>query len=232
MTATPQKNAKSFKMFAAAVMACGLLAGGFMFSANGQDAITLSPAGLPVHKLVIEKQGGGSETFRVEVAEKSIDLQIGLMHRKHMDSDAGMLFYFGGGEGEVSFWMKNTLIPLDMVFIRGDGSVAHIHENAEPESLARVPSRFPVAAVLELNGGETARRGIKPGDQVKHAFFRAAETRPAVPVDAPAPQNMPEGDEPAPLPDALPDTDYDREDVPSVINDMQKPGLDSEAGQP
>lgn len=223
-------TASKFKIFTAAVLLCGALAGGVMLSGNGQATETVSPAGLPVHKIVIVKQGGGSETIRAEIAQKPMDLQIGLMHRKQMDSDAGMLFYFGGGEGEVSFWMKNTLIPLDMIFIRADGTVAHIHENAVPESLQSVPSRFPVAAVLELNGGESTKRGLKAGDKVEHAFFSGK----AKPQDLPPSHNkiQPLGEEPAPVPEALPDTEVAPDDVPSVIEELQKPGLDSETGQP
>src|SRR6218665_3340855 len=224
-------TASKFKILTAAVLLCGALAGGVMLPSTGQTSSeTVSPAGLPVHKIVSVKQGGGSETFLAEIAQKAIDLQVGLMHRKHMDSDAGMLFYFGGGEGEVSFWMKNTLIPLDMIFIRADGTIAHIHENAQPESLQSAPSRFPVAAVLELNGGESAKRGLKAGDKVEHAFFRA-KPKPQN-VQATENKTQPPGEEPAPVPEALPDTEVAPDDVPSVIEELQKPGLDSEARQP
>ena len=219
-----------FKIFTAALLVCGALAGGVMLSGNGQATESVSPAGLPVHNMVLVKADGTRQTIRAEIAQKPIDLQVGLMHRTHMDSDAGMLFYFGGGEGEVSFWMKNTLIPLDMIFIRGDGTIAHIHENAAPESLQGVPSRFPIAAVLELNGGESAKRGLKAGDKVEHVFFHAkAQTQDTA---TPPQQTQPLGEEPAPVPEALPDTQTPDEDVPSVIEELQKPGLDSETGQP
>ncbi len=229
MTAAKQTSIGRFKIFTAALLVCAALTGGFMLSANGQDADTVSPAGLAVHKLVIVKQDGTRETFRTEIAQKPIDIEIGLMHRKQMDSDAGMLFYFGGGEGEVNFWMKNTLIPLDMLFIRADGTIVHLHENAVPQSLERIPSRFPVAAVLELNGGEIAKRGFKAGDKVEHRFFHAAVPQSSA---EPANKTLPPGEEPAPVPEALPDTQTDNNDVPSVIDDLQKPGLDSETGQP
>ncbi len=229
MTTVKQAPIGRFKIFAAALLVCGALTGGFMLNANGQGADTVSPAGLAVHKLVIIKQDGTRETFRTEIAQKPIDIEIGLMHRKQMDSDAGMLFYFGGGEGEVNFWMKNTLIPLDMLFIRGDGTIVHLHENAVPQSLERIPSRFPVAAVLELNGGEIAKRGFKTGDKVEHRFFQAAAPQP---VTDTADQPLPPGEEPAPVPEALPDTQTENNDVPSVIDELQKPGLDSETGQP
>jgi len=70
-----------------------------------------------------------------------------------------------------TFWMKNTLIPLDMVFIAADGTVKHVHANAVPMSTDAIPSLYPVRAVLEINGGSAALLGIKPGDKVKHPIF-------------------------------------------------------------
>jgi uncharacterized membrane protein (UPF0127 family) len=67
--------------------------------------------------------------------------------------------------------MKNTLIPLDMLFIAGDGVIRHIHANATPLSTDTIPSQYPVRAVLEINGGTAGLLGIKPGDKVKHAIF-------------------------------------------------------------
>jgi uncharacterized membrane protein (UPF0127 family) len=176
------------RVFFVAAALSGALAGGLMLSvqAHSESREHVSPAGLRVDQLVIVKQDGLRENFNVEIAENGPDVQKGLMFRTDMPRDAGMLFYFGGGEGEVAFWMKNTLIPLDMIFIRGDGSIAHIHENAVPQSLQSVPSQHPVAAVLEINGGETAARGIQIGDRVDHPYFR--RTRPA----DPAPQQSPE----------------------------------------
>jgi len=81
-----------------------------------------------------------------------------------------MLFDFYQ-DAPVSFWMKNTLIPLDMVFIGGDGTIRHIHANAVPLTTDPVPSEFPVRAVLEINGGSAKLLGIKPGDKVKHPIF-------------------------------------------------------------
>jgi uncharacterized membrane protein (UPF0127 family) len=81
-----------------------------------------------------------------------------------------MLFDFYH-EQKVSFWMKNTLIPLDMLFIAGDGTIRHIHANAKPLSTDTIPSEYPVRAVLEINGGTAALLGIKPGDKVKHPIF-------------------------------------------------------------
>jgi|GEM_PF-128954 len=176
MTASSRtSSAKSRLTVVAMAGAVALLLGGVLmsFSAQSEQTPTFSPAGMRVEPLTIVKENGGRETFTVEVAETMRQLENGLMHRTELAKDAGMLFYFGGGEGEVSFWMKNTLIPLDMIFIRGDGVIVNIHESAEPHSLKSVPSRFPVMAVLEVNGGESRARGIQPGDRVEHHYFRA-----------------------------------------------------------
>ena len=88
-----------------------------------------------------------------------------------MAENHGMLFYFGGEEAGRRFWMKNTLIPLDMIFIKADGTIHHIHENAIPKDLTGVPSNGPVAAVLEINGGVSRKLELQKGDKVKHRFF-------------------------------------------------------------
>ena len=87
------------------------------------------------------------------------------MNRPAMDPDHGMIFPYTPPQ-EVAFWMKNTLIPLDMIFIRGDGTIGRIEENAVPLSLEPVPSMGQVVAVLEINGGRSAELGIAPGDKV------------------------------------------------------------------
>jgi len=108
--------------------------------------------------------------FDVELALNDAERARGLMFRDKLGPYDGMLFDFYQ-EAPVSFWMKNTLIPLDMVFIAGDGTIRHIHANAVPHSTDTVPSEFPVRAVLEINGGSAKLLGIKPGDKVKHPIF-------------------------------------------------------------
>jgi uncharacterized membrane protein (UPF0127 family) len=108
--------------------------------------------------------------FEVELATNDTERARGLMYRKQLGPYEGMLFDFYQ-EMPVSFWMKNTLIPLDMVFIAADGTVKHVHANAVPLTIDPVPSRFPVRAVLEINGGSAALLGIKPGDKVRHPIF-------------------------------------------------------------
>ena len=118
--------------------------------------------------------GSGRHEFTVEVAATPDQRARGLMFRRSLDKDAGMLFEFGSG-GRASMWMKNTLIPLDMLFIAADGTIESIAQRTVPHSLAAINSKGAVRGVLELNGGTTARLGIKPGDRVEHAMFGTAE---------------------------------------------------------
>jgi uncharacterized membrane protein (UPF0127 family) len=107
----------------------------------------------------------GRETFEVETATTREQIERGLMFRTHLSERHGMLFDFGP-EQEVRMWMKNTLIPLDMVFIAADGRVHRIEHNAVPRSLRLIPSDGPVRYVLELKGGDARRYGINPGDRI------------------------------------------------------------------
>ncbi|MCS6877519.1 MAG: DUF192 domain-containing protein, partial [Geminicoccaceae bacterium] len=100
------------------------------------------------------------------------ELARGLMFRTELPERQGMLFDFGT-EQPVFFWMRNTFIPLDMLFIGADGVIRHLHENAVPLSEEIIPSRYPVRAVLEINGGLARRLGIRAGDRVRHRIFRA-----------------------------------------------------------
>lgn len=119
--------------------------------------------------LAIETKGG-EQKFNIELALTQEEQMQGLMNRTSMAEDAGMLFYFGD-EAERGFWMKNTLIPLDLIFIKANGTIHHIHENAVPQDLTSIRSNGPVAAVLEINGGLAHKLGISVGNNVKHPFF-------------------------------------------------------------
>ena len=123
----------------------------------------------PVSQLAIVAANGRHE-FKVEVVSTPDKMAQGLMYRKSLPEDAGMLFDYGRPQ-PASFWMKNTLIPLDMIFIGADGRIINIHERAVPLSLDPIPSAGPVRGVLEVNGGTAARLGIKPGDRVVHPIF-------------------------------------------------------------
>ncbi len=114
----------------------------------------------------------GVHAFSVELVENDADRAKGLMFRKELPEGRGMLFDFKR-EQEVSFWMENTYIPLDMIFIRGDGRILRIAENTEPLSTRIIASGGPVRAVLEVIGGTARKLGIAPGDRVGHTIFRA-----------------------------------------------------------
>jgi uncharacterized protein len=113
----------------------------------------------------------GVHTFAVEVVDNDAERAKGLMYRRELPEGQGMLFDFHR-EREVSFWMQNTYIPLDMVFIRGDGRILRIAENTEPLSTRLIPSGGPVRAVLEVIGGTTRKLGIAPGDRVASPIFK------------------------------------------------------------
>lgn len=112
----------------------------------------------------------GVHAFSVEMAVTDAERSQGLMNRKSLPEGQGMLFDFHRDQ-EVGFWMKNTYIPLDMIFIRSDGRIMRIAENTEPLSERIVPSNGPVRAVLEVIGGTSRKLGIAPGDRVAHPIF-------------------------------------------------------------
>ena len=112
----------------------------------------------------------GVHAFQVEMAITPEEKERGLMYRKELPEGHGMLFDFQT-ERPVAFWMHNTYISLDMIFITGDGRIIHIAENATPRSDALIPSGGPVRAVLEVIAGTARRFGIKPGDRVSGAMF-------------------------------------------------------------
>jgi uncharacterized membrane protein (UPF0127 family) len=112
----------------------------------------------------------GAHVFNVEVVSDDAGREKGLMYRRFMPQDRGMLFDFKE-EAPVAFWMKNTYIPLDMIFISRRGVVTNIVANAEPLSERLIPSGSPAYGVLEINGGVAARIGLKVGDRVRHPIF-------------------------------------------------------------
>jgi uncharacterized membrane protein (UPF0127 family) len=112
----------------------------------------------------------GVQVFSVEIATTEEEKTTGLMNRKELADGKGMLFDFSP-EQQVSMWMKNTYIPLDMIFIRPDGRILRIAEHTEPLSTKIIASGGLVKGVLEVIGGTAKKYGIAPGDRVAHRFF-------------------------------------------------------------
>jgi uncharacterized membrane protein (UPF0127 family) len=112
----------------------------------------------------------GVQVFSVEMATTEQERETGLMYRKELPDGKGMLFDFSP-EQQVSMWMKNTYIPLDMIFIRADGRILRIAENTEPLSTKIIPSGGPAKGVLEVIAGTAKKYGIAPGDRVAHPLF-------------------------------------------------------------
>src|SRR5664279_5908218 len=116
----------------------------------------------------------GVQVFAVEMATTEEEKTTGLMYRKELPDGKGMLFDFTP-EQEVSMWMKDTLISLDMIFIRADGRILRIAHNTEPLSTMAIPSGGVVKGVLEVIGGTAKTYGIAPGDRVEHRLFDAGQ---------------------------------------------------------
>jgi uncharacterized protein len=127
--------------------------------------------------LTIRKGDGTTRTFTVELAISADQRAQGLMNRKEMAADRGMLFDFGLTR-RVAMWMKNTYLPLDMLFIREDGTIARIAADTVPQSEAIIDSREPVHFVIELNAGTAAKLGIVPGDRAESATIKAIAAKP------------------------------------------------------
>lgn len=157
------------RRFAAAIAAAALLVSGACAADPGPSATEAQAAKIAV---TIETRAGPRQ-FNVEVARTPEQQERGLMYRTNIPADGGMIFIPYPGDGgpprEASFWMKNTPSPLDILFIRPDGTIARIADNAVPFSEAPVKSGEPVSAVLEINGGKAAELGIAPGDKVRWA---------------------------------------------------------------
>lgn len=116
---------------------------------------------------LVVRTASGDYAFNVEVVDTPETRAKGLMFRQSLAPDAGMLFDFGR-EQPVAFWMQNTFIPLDMIFIAADGEVKTIHVNAVPHDTTSIPSQVPVQFVLEIPGGRAKEIGLEPGDRIEH----------------------------------------------------------------
>ena len=131
-----------------------------------------TPAGAAALEPLELMTASGAHEFKVEIAKDDETRALGLMNRMYMAPDRGMLFEFDRDE-PVTFWMKNTYIPLDMIFISPAGVVTNIVANAEPLSERIIPSGPPCIAVLEVNGGVAASIGLRVGDKVRFPFFKS-----------------------------------------------------------
>ncbi|MFP9137189.1 DUF192 domain-containing protein [Devosia sp. XGJD_8] len=117
-------------------------------------------------KLVLQT-ATGEYSFNVQVVDTPESRAQGLMFVTELADDAGMLFDFKE-ERPVSFWMRNTFIPLDMIFVGADGLVRNVHVNARPHDVTSIPSDGPVQYVLEIPGGRSVEIGLQPGDRMEH----------------------------------------------------------------
>jgi uncharacterized protein len=115
----------------------------------------------------------GPVRFAVEIAGDAASRMQGLMYRKYLEPNAGMLFDFHGNHPQ-AFWMKNTILPLDMIFIRSDGTISSIASHTVPYSEQPVISKEPVRGVLEINAGRSDALGITPGETVHSSIFKNA----------------------------------------------------------
>jgi uncharacterized protein len=120
-------------------------------------------------KLVIST-GKGRFPFDIELALTPPQMAQGLMYRRTLAADAGMLFDYGDPQ-PIAMWMKNTFIPLDMIFVGKDGKVVDLHERAVPMSLDTIEAKVPAKAVIEVNAGTIARLGVQIGDTVHYESF-------------------------------------------------------------
>jgi uncharacterized membrane protein (UPF0127 family) len=142
------------------------------FSGHADAQAPQNPVG-PTDALTIVS-GEKKHAFKVEMADTPDESERGLMYRASMPKDHGMIFDFrqpGQPTREISMWMKNCLFPQDMLFLDEKGAVIAIAENARPGSTRLISPGFPVASVLELNGGIAKELGLKPGDKVQHKLF-------------------------------------------------------------
>ncbi|HVY17567.1 MAG TPA: DUF192 domain-containing protein [Rhodopila sp.] len=145
-----------------------------MTLAGGAFAQDVEPKGpqpeLPKEKLVIVTHDGKDHVFNVEMATTPEQQKTGEMFRTSIPADGGMLFDWGSPR-PTQMWMKNTLVPLDMIFINADGTIRSIAEDTVPHSLAVIDAGGPVRATLEVNAGTTAKLDIRVGDKVKQRIF-------------------------------------------------------------
>ena len=146
----------------------------FVFSSLIIMTSLQSLAQMAQSEVTIRSNDAEEHVFTVEVARSPEEVSHGLMERTELASDSGMLFDFGQTR-ETNMWMKNTLIPLDMLFLASDGTIVAIARNTTPLSERRINPGTPVRGVLEIPGGRAAELGIEPGDKLESPIFSGAQ---------------------------------------------------------
>jgi uncharacterized membrane protein (UPF0127 family) len=145
--------------------------------ARAGAALAIAALALPAmadESQLVLNTADGPQSFSVEVVDTAESRAQGLMYVTELADDAGMLFDFKE-ERPVSFWMRNTFIPLDMIFVGADGVIRNIHVNARPHDPTSIPSDGPVQYVLEIPGGRSVEIGLKAGDTMEHDRIAAAD---------------------------------------------------------
>jgi len=156
------------KILAILILGAGIISAAYF--AIAKEELQADPnAVFPVEMLEAET-ASGDFAFTVEIADENKERERGLMFRESMLPTHGMLFKFDGKQ-VIYMWMENTVLSLDMIFIRSDGSVARIQERTTPFSREIIPSGEPVSYVLELGAGMARQIGLKPNDVIRHRFF-------------------------------------------------------------
>ncbi|MGL4634645.1 MAG: DUF192 domain-containing protein [Beijerinckiaceae bacterium] len=173
----PKKGMTRSKWIVAGIVATMLTVTGISLGTNlfgtglSRELVRKSPQPQATLEKVEIVSGGTTHVFQTEVMKTNEERAKGLMFRQFMPQDRGMLFDFIREE-PVSMWMRNTYLPLDMLFIKSDGTIHHIHERAQPLDETTISSNGNVRFVLEINGGVAAKLGMKPGDKVRHSLIK------------------------------------------------------------
>ncbi|WP_140985095.1 DUF192 domain-containing protein [Asticcacaulis tiandongensis] len=160
--------------FVKALILALALAGALPVSACAQTSAPVAKVALEPVRVVT---ADGVRDFKVEIADDEYERAKGLMYRESMPADHGMLFLFPD-MAERSFWMHNTPLPLDIIYISSSAQVVSIQRNAIPYDRTPLPSFGAAVAVLEINGGLSDQLGIKPGDRIEHRFFEGKGPKP------------------------------------------------------
>lgn len=158
-------------MIGAATLVALVVLGGAWYVTSNSSNQSAAHGGVMTEEPLELVTASATHKLLVEVARTPEQQAKGLMFRNQLADDRGMLFPHAEPR-EISMWMRNTYISLDMVFIKADGTVHHIAKRTEPLSEKIVSSQGNVSAVLEIAGGAADRLGLKPGDKVRHTFFK------------------------------------------------------------